>query len=115
MTWCRLLEPKSGPNANKGNPLDIKDIKDLEKVIRLCRKTGVSDIEIAGIKMHIGPITDYGSNALKNDLNAFPEASVRVPTYTPIQAQETQDEPIKMPDALTEEQLMFYSAKQEPN
>ena len=95
----------------------IKNVKDLKKVIDLCRKTGVSDIEIAGIKMHIGPITDYGASRIKTAVETFPEASVRVPAYSPVNVQETANavmERIDMPDELSQEQLMFYSAKQEP-
>ena len=101
--------------------MDISSLKDLKNLLRLCRKEGVSDIEISGIKMHLGPISDYGAKKLKtshiNSLELPPEASVRVPTYTPMPLQEQRNEAVEhveMPDELSTEQILFYSAKGEP-
>lgn len=93
----------------------VTGIKDLTKIIALCRKQGVVAIEVDGVKLSLGP--DPKPRPTPIDLNAFPEAAVRIPQYSPIQAQDTANEPIDiaidMPDELTEEQLMFYSAKAE--
>lgn len=34
--------------------MDIKDFKALKELIKICRKTGVSDIEVDGIKIKLG-------------------------------------------------------------
>jgi hypothetical protein len=94
--------------------MDIKDFKQLKQVINLCRKTGVSDIEIAGIKMHIGPITDYGAKRVQTQLTLDPTAGVAIPSYSPVSAQETQDEVIKTFDNLSDEDRLFYSSRPEP-
>jgi hypothetical protein len=95
----------------------VQSLKELQKLIQLCQKTGVTAIEVDGIKMNIQA---FHKTASRIDLNAFPEADIRVPAYTPIQAQDTANEPIElkidMPDELTEDQLLFYSARPEsPN
>lgn len=94
--------------------MDIKSIKDLKQVIQLCRKTGVSDIEISGIKMHIGPITDYGAKRVNKPLELPIEAYTTVPQYQPPNISTERIERVEEPDALTDEQLLFYSAKAEP-
>jgi hypothetical protein len=97
--------------------LKVQSLKELQKLIQLCQKTGVTAIEVDGIKMNIRPLQEKSS---KIDLNAFPEADIRVPAYTSIQAQDTQDEAIElkidMPDELTDEQLLMWSSRTEsPN
>ena len=99
--------------------MKINSIKDLQKVLKLCRQTGVTTIEIDGVKLTLGP-QPVSVRAPHIDLDAFPEANIRVPQYSPIQAQDTANSPIDtkidMPDELSEEQLMFYSARPEsPN
>ena len=92
----------------------INNLKDLRQLISLCRKTGVSDVEIQGIKLHLG-LMPFKRN--KSLIDTFPEASIPVPQYQPLNAQETSNEaiePISMPDELSQEQLLFYSAKSEP-
>lgn len=34
----------------------VKDIKDLEKLLKLCRKQGVTDLEFEGLKIKLGDL-----------------------------------------------------------
>jgi hypothetical protein len=94
--------------------MTIDSLSDLRKVIQLCRKNGITTIEIDNIKLTIQPLPFKRTNI---DLDAFPEAQVSIPQYSPINASEAVNaviEAIEMPDELTEEQALFYSAKSEP-
>ena len=97
--------------------MKVESLKDLKKLLKVCQDTGVTGIEVDGIKLNLALKPKANGNAL----DAFPEASVRVPSYTPIQAQESQDEAITTfnhgidePDDLSEEELLYYSVKPEP-
>lgn len=90
--------------------MTISSIKDLSKVIQLCRKTGVTSIEIDGIKLQLAPVSDKRRNIpVQIDANTFPEASIVVPAYNgEISPPETFKD-----EGLTEDQLLFYSARPE--
>lgn len=101
--------------------MKVENLKDLQKVIQLCRKNGVSAIELDGIKMNIEPMP-IKSKTLTDIANDFPEASIKVPAYngaTGMAVGGTYGQNAKAvadkiaTDELTEEQLMFYSARQE--
>ena len=90
--------------------MDIKSIKDLEKVIKVCRRLGVEAIEIGEIKFNLGaePKSKMGIVSAAND---FPEASIKIPQYTPQASPEVQG--VIKTDELTPDQLLFYSAVDE--
>lgn len=104
--------------------MKVENLKDLQKVIQLCRKNGVSAIELDGIKMNIESMP-IKSKTLTDIANDFPEASIKVPAYNGeavggiirgavgygSTAKAVADKIAT--DELTEEQLMFYSARQE--
>ncbi len=95
--------------------MKIENLKDLKKIMQLCKQLGVTAIKIDGVEFFISPNKDKPS---KIDLNAFPEALVKVPTYSPVNIQNTSNEPIESlidtPDALSDDQLLYYSAKGDP-
>lgn len=91
--------------------MQIDNLRDLKKVIKLCQDNGVTAIKIDGIEMTITP---KAIGTSKIDYDAFPEAHIPVPTYNSSASVETHDSPIDMPDELSEEQLMYYSAKGTP-
>ncbi len=91
--------------------MKIDNIKMLTRLIKTCREHGVTNIDIDGIKMNISLKPQTSANT---QLDLQPEAYVAVPRYAPIQAQETQDAPVINPDSLSDEQMLFYSAKGEP-
>lgn len=80
--------------------MKIEKLSDLKKVIALCREYGVNIIKIDGIDIVL-----EGSPAAIKINKARAEV---LPTYTP--GGITESTPIATPDALTEEQLLFYSA-----
>jgi hypothetical protein len=82
----------------------IKTIKELEQVMKLCKKQGVIAIKIGNIEFSI---SEDKPKAIEHI--SAPEASVRVPTFNGnLKPDEIET------NGLTEEQLMFYSAKEEP-
>ncbi len=91
--------------------MKIENLSQFKKLVQLCREHGVTNIDIDGIKMNISPKPQTQANT---QLELQPEAYVAVPRYAPIQAQETQDAPVINPDSLSDEQMLFYSAKGEP-
>lgn len=85
--------------------MTINSLKDLKKLIQLCRQTGVEAIEIDGVKLNLGPTpVIYKTTRAKDN----------APTKTPEQVFTPGGitEEIQIPtDGLTEEQLLFYSAQ----
>lgn len=113
--------------------MKIESLKELQKVIALCRKTGVQSIKVDGIELILGAEPRKASKSLDYSSD-FPEASVQVPQFqgysTPIssetidftisndmvaaqmEALDTQQIADKIAiSELTEEQLLFYSAQ----
>lgn len=68
--------------------MKIENIEQIEAIVKLCRKLGVEAIEVDGVKLSLG------------------EAKKR--SRKPTSERET--EQIESPDALTEEQLLMWSA-----
>jgi len=87
--------------------MQIKDIKDLEKVIKLCRKTGVDVLKIDNVEFHLGQEPVKKLSQKRGEF--VTESALQAPqnTYTP--GGITED--VKIPGIeLTEEQLLFYSS-----
>lgn len=90
--------------------MKIENIKELAKVIALCRKQGVLAIKIDGIELQLSPtVNQVRAPQLTDFSNDFPEAQVQVPKYSPIA--DASPDSVDMPDELSEEQLMFYSSQ----
>lgn len=68
----------------------IKDLAELDKLLKLCRKRGVTELKIGEVDLKLGPL----------------------PTKAQSDA-ESSDE-IDTPHSLTPEQLVFFSAGGEP-
>lgn len=75
--------------------MGITDLKDLEKLFKLCRKHGIAEMDHHGIKFKLGDPPREGSTHNADD-------SGEVPTDNPYANFPT--------GVLTPEQLMFYSA-----
>lgn len=79
----------------------MKDLGYLKKLLKLCREQGVESIRFEGIELHLG---------------ALPQKAVDEGKFPDLQHQPlspggiTEDTKIDMPDALNEEQMMFYSS-----
>lgn len=80
----------------------IKDLKDLKKILKLCRSEGIAVIKIGDIEVHLGP------EPLKK-AQTSPNASVSPYSYPPNAI--TEDTRIELPDELTEEQLLMWSSQ----
>jgi hypothetical protein len=78
--------------------LKVDTLKDLKKVIQLCRETGVDIIKVDGIELVLG--SQPVQKAVKRSIS---------PTET-FPGNVGPDTPIHTPDALTDEQMLFYSA-----
>jgi hypothetical protein len=89
--------------------LKINSLGELKRLIALCRKTGVTAIEIDGIKLQLGgyqPISSIQAPILPDYSGDIPEANIQVPQYTPM--------PDKYEsDALSPDQLLFYSSTEQ--
>lgn len=98
--------------------MKIDNLKELSKLIQLCRKTGVDAIEIDGIKLALGQAPKRATRP-QGDAQAFPEASLQIPAFNG-SPEATSDvkayvqEVIKT-DELSDEDLLFYSATGESN
>jgi hypothetical protein len=88
----------------------IDNLKELRAVIALCRKQGVTAIEIDGIKMSISPATPK-TKSIYDDLELPPEANMEI-KYTGEQTTKEIAEKIAT-ESLSEEQLLFYSSRHE--
>lgn len=94
--------------------MQIDSLATLRKVLKLCRESGVTSIEIDGIKMSIALISSKRSNesSIFDNLELPPEASAVVPQYNPSNTIQEEAERIST-ESLTEEQILFYSSRPE--
>lgn len=83
----------------------INSLKELKKLILLCRQTGVQSMKIDGIELHLGTLPKQTVRSI--DTNVFPEESIKVPAYTPV----IEDDGKVDEETLTDEQLLFYSSR----
>ena len=101
--------------------MTIDSIKDLQKVIALCRKTGVVSIKVDGIELQLGaaPIKTKVQQAIDYSAD-FPESSIPVPQFQGYSAPTEGETTVThvqavadkiASDELTDEQLLFYSAQ----
>jgi hypothetical protein len=84
--------------------MKIDTAKQLEQVIKLCRKLGVDSMRIDGVEFHLAPIALQP----KKVKSLMEDIQPQMPVYTPGGITEEVTIPT---DGLTEEQLLFYSAQ----
>lgn len=82
--------------------MKIESLKELTKVIQACRKLGVESIKVDNVEFHLGHLPDKPGKT---------EITVGMGKYI-VPGGITPDTKI-ITDELTEEQLMFYSARPE--
>lgn len=96
--------------------MKINDIKDLEKVVKLCRRLGIDALEVDNIKFNLG-LAPKRQRLQSNPANDFPEANIKIPLYTPVSAggansaamgEVSSSSTINI-EELTEEQLLNWS------
>ena len=91
--------------------MNINNIKDLEALIKLCRKHNIEAFEIGDIKFTLG-LKPTTKKAQQLPELTFPEANIQVPTFNGItnpDVLKAVEDQIKT-DGLTDEQLLFYSS-----
>lgn len=92
----------------------IKDLKKLQKLVQLCRKEGIEAFELGEMRFTLGakPRVQRKSVDIAND---FPEANIKIPQYNPVVSDKVQAivEDVIKTDELTEEDLLFYSSRDE--
>ncbi len=97
------------------------EIKELAKVIALCRKLGVTTFRHGDTEFTLGPDPKATKRTVRplDPANDIPEARLQVPAYTPVQSHPGEDieksQALKeamsiVSDEMTPEQLMFYSS-----
>jgi hypothetical protein len=95
--------------------MQVNSLKELEKILKLCRKNGVQVMKVDGVEFVLGEVTDKPRKRYIDtrevtsqiDLNAFPEADLKIPAFSPPPPVADQ---VDMPDELTDEQKLFYSS-----
>jgi hypothetical protein len=85
----------------------LHDLRDFEKLIKICKKHGINTMSIGDIKFTLPNSPAERIESISKD---FPEQIVTVPRYNgPDLGPDKIDT-----DELTDEQRLFYSAKEEP-
>lgn len=90
--------------------MKIETFKDLEKLIKLCKKTNIYNIKIDNIEINISQIKLNKKNL---DTEVFPEEIVKIPIFKPVASSinDNPSTPDKIEtDELTNEQLLYYSS-----
>lgn len=77
--------------------MKIETLKDLEKLVKLCRKLGVEAIECDGVRMDLGPSVPKATRSSSKSKKAINTSELEAPDRVDT-------------DALTPEQLLYYSA-----
>jgi len=89
--------------------MQIKDVKDLRKIIQLCRQTGVYKIKVDNVELELGsePYKQPRTPSLQEQtINPW------AMNYSPGVNVSTDDVKIPSFDDLTEEQKLFYSVNE---
>lgn len=88
--------------------MKIDTLKDLQKLIQLCRKEGIEAFELGEIKFNLGQ-KPKATKRLSSIADDFPEASIKIPQYNPI----VEDNTAIKTDELTDEQKLMWSVRSE--
>lgn len=88
--------------------MTIDNLKDLKKVIQLCRDNGVSAIEIDGIKLQLN--LKATTHTKKSMSEPTLEEQIKVPAYNGPVTTAEEDIQAGEFEGLTDEQKMFYSS-----
>lgn len=90
--------------------MKIDSLKDLEAVIKLCRKTGIEHIIVDGVELNLGPVPIvYKAPKATTVTNGISLPSMQWTSsvaHTP-----GEDAKITVPDQLSDEEMLFYSVQ----
>ncbi len=84
--------------------MKIENLKDLGRLIALCRKTGVESIRVDGIELHLGKEPQKPMKMTAAKASTVPRAPDAAPTIDEI-----------LSEGLTDEQLLYYSVSAQPD
>ncbi len=82
--------------------MTITSLKDLEKLVKLCRKVGIDAIKVDGIEFSLTSAPTSAIRSAKKQVNIDPNSFTQSGLA---------DARIETPDELTDEQMLFYSAQ----
>lgn len=88
--------------------MNIESLKDLEKVLKLARKLGVTTMKVDNIEFQLGSIPERSKRSDFTSLELPPEANIPVPQY-----QVSSEAEKILTEELTQEQLLMWSARPE--
>lgn len=92
--------------------MKIDSLKQLDRLLALCQKRGVTAITIDGMSLQVSPTAKKAKIVRYIDTTAFPEETVQVPQYNGGVNENTKIETIDE-ETLTDEQLLYYSSRPE--
>lgn len=95
--------------------MKVSNLKDLQKLLKVCQENGVDAIKIPGehgqIEMSIRPVTKPTRSARTLPSAVFSQPTPDEQLKVPVPFQETPEAPdIETPDELSEEQLLNWSS-----
>lgn len=90
----------------------INNIKDLAKVIKLCRSTGVAVLKLGELELHLGQEPRKSKAAFGSANYGMEEANLKIPAPNLI---DSGPDKIETPDELSEEDLLNWSAREHTN
>lgn len=91
--------------------MTIDNLKQLQKLIALCQKTGVLSIKVDGIELQLSSMPTKQPKR-QAYVPAAPEADIKVPKFNGYDLGAQAPDLIDT-EELSDEQLMFYSARPE--
>lgn len=101
--------------------MKIDSLKELEKLVRLCRKVGIDAMKVSGFEFHLAPLPAKPRKAPKGTEISDPleKASIPTPTFgydkLPTPQNDTQAVAERIAtDGLSAEELLFYSVSDAP-
>lgn len=84
--------------------MTIESLKDLDKLIQLCRKRGIQSIKVDNVEMHLGDTPTLTSRLVGNTSKML----IHEDTFIPGGVDENTK--IETPDELTQDQLLMWSS-----
>lgn len=75
--------------------MTLPNIKELEKLLKMCRKQGITDLTMDGMSFKFGDIPPDNKQVEEQEIETMPDG-------TPL------------PPGVTAEQMMFYSSQPDP-
>lgn len=103
--------------------MKITDTKQLDQVLKVLRKQGVTHFKAEGLELTLGALPRKSSKSIMEQM--FPEERLQIPAYNgeeidkqiaavKAQAEVENNDKIVTPDAPSEDELLNWSVREEP-